>query len=84
VAAGGPRLNIYNAIAANRWAPALEGPLVWLCVLAILVQIFLSIRQVYRQRWFMTTFKFFFGGFIYLFVLILALAITAAATLFLS
>ena len=31
----------------------------------------------------MTTFKFLFGGVIYLFVLILALAVTAAATLLL-
>ena len=77
-------LTVFSAMAASRWAPALEGPLVWLCVLAIVAQVFLSIRQVYRQRWFVTTFKFFFGGFIYLFVLILALAVTAAATLFLS
>jgi hypothetical protein len=28
----------------------------------------------------MTTFKFFFGGFVYLFVLIAALAVTAVAT----
>ena len=77
-------LTVFSAMAASHWAPALEGPLVWLCVLAIVAQVFLSIRQVYRQRWFMTTFKFFFGGFIYLFVLILALAITAAATLVLS
>ena len=77
-------LTVFSAMAASRWAPALEGPLVWLCVLAIVAQVFLSIRQVYRQRWFMTTFKFFFGGFIYLFVLILALAVTAAATLLLS
>ena len=77
-------LTVFSAMAASHWAPALEGPLVWLCVLAIVAQVFLSIRQVYRQRWFVTTFKFFFGGFIYLFVLILALAVTAAATLLLS
>jgi len=77
-------LTVFSAMAASHWAPALEGPLVWLCVLAIVAQVFLSIRQVYRQRWFITTFKFFFGGVIYLFVLILALAVTAAATLLLS
>jgi len=74
-------LTVFSAIAASRWVPAMEGPLIWLCVLAILAQVFLSIRQVYRQSWFVTTFKFFFGGLIYLFVLILALVITAAATL---
>jgi hypothetical protein len=77
-------LTIFSVMAASRWAPALEGSLLWLCVLTILAQIFLSTRQVYRQSWFVTTFKFFFGGFIYLFVLILALAVTAAATLLLS
>ena len=76
-------LTVLSGMAAKRWAPALEGPLLWILVLAIVAQVFLSIRQVYRQTWFMTTFKFFFGGFIYLFVLILALAITAAATLLL-
>lgn len=80
----GALLAVFSGMVASHWAPTLEGPLIWLCVLAILAQVFLSIRQVYRQRWFMTTFKFFFGGFIYLFVLILALAVTAAATLLLS
>lgn len=77
-------LTVFSAMAASGWVPAMEGPLIWLCVLAILTQIFLSIRQVYRQSWLVTTFKFFFGGFIYLFVLILALAVTAVATLLLS
>jgi len=40
------------------------------------VQIFLSIRRVYRQGWFISTFKFLFGGFVYLMVLVLALAAT--------
>jgi hypothetical protein len=43
---------------------------------AFLVQIFLSIRRVYRQGWFFSIFKFFFGGFIYLIVLVAALALT--------
>ena len=67
-------------MAAKRWVPALEGPLLWILVLAIVVQVFRSIRQVYGQSWPMTTFKFFFGGFVYLFVLIAALAVTAVAT----
>jgi hypothetical protein len=45
------------------------------------VQIFLSIRRVYRQGWFMSTFKFFVGGFAYLIVLFLALAATFFITL---
>lgn len=73
-------LTVLGAMAAKRWTPALESPLIWILSIATVVQVFLSIRQVYRQGWFMTTFKFFFGGFVYLFVLITALAITAIAT----
>jgi len=47
-------LTVFSAMAASHWAPALEAPLVWLCVLAIVAQVFLSIRKVYRQRWFLT------------------------------
>ena len=77
-------LTVFSAMAANRWAPALETLLLWILVLAMVTQVFRSIRQVYRQGWFMTTFKFFFGGFVYFFVLISALAITAIATFALS
>jgi Protein of unknown function (DUF3667) len=48
---------------------------------AFMVQIFLSIRRVYRQGWFISIFKFFFGGFIYLVVLVAALATTFFITL---
>jgi hypothetical protein len=41
----------------------------------------LSIRYVYRQGWFFSIFKFLFGGFVYLIVLVFALAITFFATL---
>jgi hypothetical protein len=40
------------------------------------VQIFLSIRRVYRQSWFFSIFKFFVGGLAYLVVLGVALAVT--------
>lgn len=73
-------VTVFSAMAANRWAPTLETPLIWILSITVLVQIFLSIRQVYRQSWFMTTFKFFFGGFVYFIVLISALAVTAIAT----
>jgi len=45
------------------------------------VQILLSIRRVYRQGWFMTVFKFFAGGFVYLVVLLVALTATFFITL---
>jgi len=74
-------LTVFSAIGAKHWAPALETPLLWILWLAIVAQVFLSIRQVYRQGWSMTIFKFFLGGFFYLFVLIVALAATAVATI---
>jgi hypothetical protein len=46
-------------------------------------QIFLSIRFVYRQGWFFSIFKFLFGGFVYLIVLVVALAATFFVTLLL-
>jgi hypothetical protein len=52
--------------------------LLWI---TFVVQIFLSTRYVYRQGWFISTLKFFTGGFIYLMVLFLALAATFFITL---
>jgi hypothetical protein len=49
--------------------------------IAFAAQIFLSIRRVYRQGWFINVFKFFFGGFVYLIVLVGALAVTFFITL---
>lgn len=53
-----------------------------LCGIAF-VQIFLSIRAVYRQSWFMSLFKFALGSFVYLFVLVIGVGATAIATLLL-
>jgi hypothetical protein len=75
-------LIVLATIGLNRFAP---GPIAgWLIVLlwiAFVTQIFLSIRYVYRQGWFFSIFKFIFGGFVYLMVLVFALAITFFATL---
>ena len=71
-------LVVLISIGLNRWIPGTPQVLLtlFLCLL-VFVQIFLSIRRVYRQGWFMTTFKFAFGGLIYLFVLAFAVAATA-------
>ncbi|HEV3099410.1 MAG TPA: DUF3667 domain-containing protein [Candidatus Udaeobacter sp.] len=73
----GVMLIVLATIGLNRVIP---GPIAsWTIALlwiAFLVQIFLSIRRVYRQGWFISIFKFFFGGFVYLIVLVLALAAT--------
>jgi hypothetical protein len=59
----------------------LAGWIIGFLWLGFAVQIFLSIRRVYRQGWFFSVFKFFVGGFVYLFVLCIALAATFFVTL---
>src|SRR5256886_5984853 len=61
--------------------PTLAGWIIALLWILFVVQIFLSIRRVYRQGWFMSTLKFLVGGFAYLIVLFLALAATFFITL---
>jgi len=74
-------LIVLATIGLNRVAPgALAGWLIALLWIAFVTQIFLSIRYVYRQGWFFSIFKFLFGGFVYLIVLVFALAITFFAT----
>ena len=68
---------------ANRTVPVLAGWITGLMVCAIVVQIFLSIRRVYQQGWFMTMVKFLFGGFVYCIILFLAVGATALVTLML-
>ena len=75
-------LIVLATIGLNRVAPGpIAGWLIALLWIAFVTQIFLSIRYVYRQGWFVSIFKFLFGGFVYLLVLVLALAVTFFATL---
>jgi hypothetical protein len=75
-------LIVLATIGLNRVAPgAVAGWIITFLWIAFVTQIFLSIRYVYRQGWFFSIFKFFFGGFVYLMVLVFALAITFFATL---
>ena len=60
---------------------ALAGWIIGLLWLTFAGQIFLSIRRVYRQSWFVTVFKFFLGGFVYLIVLSVAFLTTFFITL---
>ena len=60
---------------------ALAGWIIALLWIAFATQIFLSIRRVYRQGWFFTVFKFLLGGFAYLAVLLVALAVTFFITI---
>ena len=62
-------------------AGPIAGWIIALLWIAFMVQIFLSIRRVYRQGWFISIFKFFFGGFVYLVVLVAAVAATFFITL---
>ena len=69
-------------IGLNRAGPGpIAGWVIALLWIAFVVQIFLSIRRVYRQGWFISVFKFLFGGFVYFVVLAVALAATFFVTL---
>jgi hypothetical protein len=68
---------------ANRTVPALAGWISGLMTCAIVVQVFLSIRRVYGQGWFLTLVKFVFGGIVYCVILVLAVGATALVTLML-
>ncbi|HZR79430.1 MAG TPA: hypothetical protein VFA58_09475, partial [Chthoniobacterales bacterium] len=78
----GIMLIVFATMGLQRIAPAtLAGWCIALLWIAFLIQIFLSIRYVYRQGWFLSTLKFFVGGFVYTIVLFLALAATFFITL---
>ena len=78
----GIMLIVLATIGLNRVAPGLiAGWIIALLWTAFIVQIFLSIRRVYRQGWFVSSFKFLFGGFVYFMVLVAAFVATFFATL---
>jgi Protein of unknown function (DUF3667) len=78
----GIMLIVLATIGLNRAVPGtIAGWAIALLWIAFVVQIFLSIRRVYRQGWFISTLKFFAGGFVYLIVLFMALAATLFITL---
>lgn len=64
-----------------RITPAVQPFVTAALVVAAIMLLLFSIRRVYRQNWFITLFKFWFGGAVYLVVLWLALAATFFATL---
>jgi hypothetical protein len=75
-------LIVLATMGLNRSLPdVLAGWIVGALWTIFAVQILLSIRRVYRQSWFMTVFKFFAGGFVYLVVLLVALTATFFITL---
>ena len=78
----GTMLIVLVTIALNRAVPGPNADwIIALLWIAFVMQIFLSIRRVYRQGWFISIFKFFFGGIVYLIVLAVALAATFFITL---
>jgi hypothetical protein len=75
-------LIVLITLGLNRAMPGvLAGWIIGLLWTIFAVQIFLSIRRVYRQGWFMSVLKFFVGGFVYLMVLLVALTATFFVTL---
>ncbi len=66
-----------------RVLPAAQPFLAVVLTLAAVVLVFLSVRRVYGQGWLLTSFKFFVGAILYLFVLALGVGATALVTLLL-
>ena len=64
-----------------QFAPGAQPFATTILVIAAILLLLFSIRRVYRQGWFVSLFKFVVGGFAYLVVLLLALAVTFFATL---
>ena len=63
-------------------APAAFTPIVCTFLgIAVLIQLLVAIRKVYRQNWLATLFKFALGSVIYAVMLAIAFAITAFVTL---
>src|SRR6059058_3034731 len=78
----GIMLIVLATIGLNHIAPGtITGWIIALLWIAFVMQILLSIRRVYRQGWFVSIFKFLFGGFVYLIVLVFALAVTFFVTI---
>jgi hypothetical protein len=75
----------FVAIATQHMLPGLAEllpPLLVLILSAVAVaQVFLSVRRVYGQGWFMSAFKLLLGGAIYMAAIVCALAATAIITL---
>jgi hypothetical protein len=67
----------------ERSVAALQVPVTVLLSFTVAGLVFLSIRRVYRQGWFMTVLKFFVGAVAYWFVLVSAIVATAFVTLLL-
>jgi hypothetical protein len=75
-------LIVLITVALNHTIPGtFANWIVALLWIAFAAQIFLSIRRVYRQGWFISTVKFFTGAIVYSFVLLLAFAATFFITL---
>src|SRR2546421_384897 len=75
-------LIVLITIGLNRSIPGtFAGWIIAALWITFAVQVFLSIRRLYRQGWFFTVFKFFLGGFAYLVVLTVALATTFFITI---
>ncbi len=71
----------FIAFGLKRGAPGFEALALFILISIAVIQIFLSIRKVYRQGWIMSLFKFGLGAFAYLFILLIGLGGTAFATL---
>jgi hypothetical protein len=70
-------------IGLAHWSAVAQSLICTALGFVIFGQVFVSIRRVYRQGWFFSTFKFVLGGIVYLVILSCAVAVTALVTLLL-
>ncbi|MFN2475401.1 MAG: DUF3667 domain-containing protein [Chthoniobacterales bacterium] len=68
-------------MAVERSLPVLQPIIASILSFVAFGMVFVSIRRVYRQGWFVSTFKFVVGGIAYFVVLVLAVTVTALITL---
>jgi Protein of unknown function (DUF3667) len=68
-------------MAVARWSGNARDVICTFLAITLFVQVFISIRRVYRQGWFFTTFKFLVGGIAYFVILMTAVAATVVITI---
>ncbi len=79
----GVTLIVLCAVLIAQWSSTVRVLFSVACGFAMFVLVFLSIRRVYGEGWFFTTFKFLLGGLVYAVVIVFAVATTAFITLLL-
>jgi hypothetical protein len=71
----------FIGMAMARWSETARDVSCTFLAITVFVQVFISIRRVYGQGWFFTTFKFLVGGLAYFIILVAAVGATVVISL---